>query len=89
MYTLCSELFLINKTVPCLPTRLWKSCGDALLSQDMHRATQEKYILEERQRQEAKERKAQMIEWVPKLFERDSITGDWIYKHIEYVIANF
>lgn len=49
----------------------------------MHGATQEKFILEERQRQEAKERKAQMIEWIPKLFERDSVTGDWIYKHIE------
>lgn len=49
----------------------------------MHEATREKFVLEERQRNEAKERKAQMVEWVPKLFERDPITNDWIYKHIE------
>ena len=51
----------------------------------MHTATQEKYILEERQRKEAKERKAKMVEWVPSLFERDLITGDWMYKYVEYV----
>lgn len=49
----------------------------------MHAATQEKYILEERQRNEAKERKAKMLEWVPRLFERDPLTGDWVYKFVE------
>lgn len=63
--------------------RLWKNVSEALISGDMHTATQEKYVLEERQRQEAKERKAQMIEWTPNLFERDSITGDWMYKHVD------
>ncbi|XP_060596542.1 oxysterol-binding protein-related protein 8-like isoform X3 [Ruditapes philippinarum] len=63
--------------------RLWKNVSDAIIAQDMHGATQEKFILEERQRQEAKERKAQLQQWIPKLFERDSISGDWIYKHID------
>lgn len=57
--------------------------SDAVVTSNMHSATQEKFILEERQRQEAKERKAQMLEWVPKLFERDLLTGDWIYRYIE------
>ena len=52
----------------------------------MHSATQEKFILEERQRQEAKERKMKMIDWTPDLFERDNITGEWVYKYIELVI---
>ncbi|XP_064602023.1 oxysterol-binding protein-related protein 8-like isoform X2 [Liolophura sinensis] len=63
--------------------RLWKQVSDAVITSNMHSATQEKFILEERQRQEAKERKAQMLEWVPKLFERDLLTGDWIYRYVD------
>ncbi|XP_052798059.1 oxysterol-binding protein-related protein 8-like isoform X5 [Mya arenaria] len=63
--------------------RMWKKVSDAVITQDMHAATQEKFVLEERQRQEAKERKAQLLTWVPRLFERDSISQDWIYKHID------
>nr|XP_022335054.1 oxysterol-binding protein-related protein 8-like isoform X4 [Crassostrea virginica] len=63
--------------------RLWKNVSDAVVSSDMHAATQEKYILEERQRNEAKERKAKMLEWVPRLFERDPLTGDWVYKFVD------
>ena len=57
--------------------------SEAVISNDMHLATQEKFILEERQRQEAKERKMKMEDWTPRLFERDSITGEWVYKYIE------
>ncbi|KAK3101068.1 hypothetical protein FSP39_000723 [Pinctada imbricata] len=63
--------------------KLWKNVSDAVITCDMHTATQEKYILEERQRKEAKERKAKLVEWVPNLFERDLITGDWMYKHVD------
>ena len=63
--------------------------SEAVVSNDMHSATQEKFILEERQRQEAKERKMKMVEWVPNLFERDNITGEWVYKYIELVISLF
>ena len=59
--------------------------SEAVLNNDMHAATHEKHILEEMQRNEAKERKAKMEEWVPRLFERDCLTGDWIYKALEYV----
>ena len=59
--------------------------SDAIVKGDINTATQEKYILEEKQRQNAKERKVMMEEWVPNLFERDPLTSDWIYKHAEYV----
>lgn len=57
--------------------------SDAILKGDINTATQEKYILEDRQRQSAKERKALLEEWIPKLFERDTLTLDWVYKHAE------
>jgi hypothetical protein len=56
---------------------------DAVVSADMKSATEEKFILEERQRTEAKERKAKLVEWTPSMFERDVLTNDWIYKHLE------
>jgi len=75
----CGTVFMSFYTV----CRLWKAVSDAVVCGDMHRATQEKFVLEERQRQEAKERKAQLLDWRPKLFERDTINGDWMYKYIE------
>ena len=57
----------------------------ALAKGEVHDATKEKFILEESQRNGFKERKIKMVEWVPKLFERDDITSDWIYKHMEWV----
>ena len=44
-------------------------------------------LTEEAQRRSAKERKAKMLEWNPRLFERDEITGDWIYKYAEWVMV--
>lgn len=70
-------------SLTCLLKRLWKNVSDAIATSDMHAATHEKYILEERQRNEAKERKAKMLEWMPRLFERDPLTGDWVYKFVE------
>ena len=63
--------------------RLWTRVTEALNRGDVQEATQEKYILEEEQRKGHKERKIKMVEWIPKMFERDDITGDWIYKHME------
>ena len=57
--------------------------SEAINSCDQNAATNEKSILEDCQRREAKERKAKMEEWVPVLFERDEITGDWVYKYAE------
>lgn len=63
--------------------RLWKNVSEAVISADMKTATEEKFLLEEQQRTEAKERKAKLIEWVPSLFERDVLTNDWVYKYID------
>ncbi|CAI9724578.1 Hypothetical predicted protein [Octopus vulgaris] len=62
---------------------LWKKVSDAILKGDINTATQEKYFLEDRQRQCAKERKALLEEWIPNLFERDPLTLDWVYKHAD------
>ncbi len=63
--------------------RLWSRVSDAILKSDQHLATSEKYVLEEGQRQAAKERRAKLEEWIPKLFERNELTGDWMYKYAE------
>ncbi len=47
------------------------------------RATQEKFVLEEAQRQEARERAEQP--WNPRLFTFNSDTNEWHYKYTEYV----
>jgi len=57
--------------------------SDAIVCADQHTATQEKFLLEEEQRKLARERKMKMIEWVPRLFERNLITGEWVYKYAE------
>ena len=51
---------------------------------DMQAATNEKYTIEEEQRKNARERKLNKTEWVPRYFEKDYLNGgDWIYKHAE------
>lgn len=63
--------------------RLWSRVTDALSKLDQNAATQEKFFLEDAQRKATKERKAKMEEWIPRLFEQDPITGDWVYKYLE------
>ena len=58
---------------------------EALSKSDQTAATHEKFLLEDAQRKATKERKAKMENWVPGLFERDPITGDWLYKYLEWV----
>ena len=65
-------------------TRLWKHVSEAITKGDQRAATDEKCLLEEEQRKNARERKARMLEWTPNLFERNLITGDWVYKFAEY-----
>ena len=57
--------------------------SEAVIKGDQTAATNEKFILEEAQRKATKERKAKLQEWIPKLFERDPLTGDWVYKYAE------
>jgi len=63
--------------------RLWLTVSDSILRSDQTMATNEKYLLEEEQRRLSRERKAKMEEWRPRLFERNIITGDWVYKYAE------
>jgi len=57
--------------------------SDSIIRWDQTTATNEKYLLEEEQRRLGRERKAKMEEWRPHLFERNLITGDWVYKYAE------
>lgn len=65
--------------------KLWSHVSDAIVKGDQQVATDEKCFLEEEQRKSARERKAKLLEWTPNLFERNAITGDWIYKYAEWV----
>ncbi|XP_033095563.1 oxysterol-binding protein-related protein 8-like isoform X3 [Anneissia japonica] len=63
--------------------KLWTHVADAIKKGDQTQATHEKFLLEEEQRKGHKERKLKNLDWVPKLFELDEITGDWVYKHMD------
>ncbi|KAF5926619.1 hypothetical protein HPG69_001248, partial [Diceros bicornis minor] len=60
--------------------KLWQRVTRAINTKDQTEATQEKYVLEEAQRQAARDRKTKNEEWTCKLFELDSLTGEWHYK---------
>uniref|UniRef100_A0A8C5GCQ1 Oxysterol-binding protein n=1 Tax=Gouania willdenowi TaxID=441366 RepID=A0A8C5GCQ1_GOUWI len=61
--------------------RLWQHVTSAIMDRDQVRATQEKFVLEEAQRKEAKERGDKA--WVPRLFQQDAVTSEWSYKHTD------
>ncbi|XP_030116088.4 oxysterol-binding protein-related protein 8 isoform X1 [Taeniopygia guttata] len=63
--------------------KLWQQVTKAIINKDQTEATQEKYILEEAQRKSAKERKLKDEEWTCKLFDQDSVTGEWHYKYAD------
>uniref|UniRef100_A0A673KEP3 Oxysterol-binding protein n=1 Tax=Sinocyclocheilus rhinocerous TaxID=307959 RepID=A0A673KEP3_9TELE len=63
--------------------RLWRHVTRAINDKDQMRATQEKFVLEEAQRQEARERAERP--WNPRLFTFNSDTNEWHYKYPEYV----
>uniref|UniRef100_A0A2K5QQA8 Oxysterol-binding protein-related protein 8 n=1 Tax=Cebus imitator TaxID=2715852 RepID=A0A2K5QQA8_CEBIM len=60
--------------------KLWQRVTRAINAKDQTEATQEKYVLEEAQRQAARDRKTKNEEWSCRLFELDSLTGEWHYK---------
>ncbi|XP_044740925.1 oxysterol-binding protein-related protein 8 isoform X2 [Chrysoperla carnea] len=60
--------------------RLWQHVSAAIQRDDQVAATEEKTILEEAQRSAARERLAKGEEWIPKHFQLDPITHNWIYK---------
>ncbi|XP_061577437.1 oxysterol-binding protein-related protein 5 isoform X2 [Cololabis saira] len=61
--------------------RLWQHVTSAIMDRDQVRATQEKYVLEEAQRKEARERGDKP--WIPRLFQQDPVTSEWLYRHMD------
>ncbi|NXF86358.1 OSBL5 protein, partial [Eubucco bourcierii] len=61
--------------------RLWQHVTNAINKGDQHKATQEKFVLEEEQRNAARERRENGTEWKPLLFRHDATTNEWHYKY--------
>uniref|UniRef100_A0A8C5X537 OSBL5 protein n=1 Tax=Malurus cyaneus samueli TaxID=2593467 RepID=A0A8C5X537_9PASS len=61
--------------------RLWQHVTSAINKGDQHKATQEKFVLEEEQRNAARERRESGTEWKPLLFQHDAGTNEWHYKY--------
>ncbi|XP_054097185.1 oxysterol-binding protein-related protein 5 isoform X1 [Callithrix jacchus] len=61
--------------------RLWQHVTRAIRNGDQHRATQDKFALEEAQRQRARERQESLTPWKPQLFHLDPVTQEWRYRH--------
>ncbi|EPY87592.1 oxysterol-binding protein-related protein 5 isoform 2 [Camelus ferus] len=61
--------------------RLWQHVTRAISDGDQHRATQEKFSLEEAQRQRARERQQNLVPWTPRLFHLDPATQEWRYRY--------
>uniref|UniRef100_A0A669F1T6 Oxysterol-binding protein n=1 Tax=Oreochromis niloticus TaxID=8128 RepID=A0A669F1T6_ORENI len=57
--------------------RLWQHVTSAIMDRDQVRATQEKFVLEEAQRRDSRERGDKP--WLPRLFHQDSVTSEWTY----------
>ncbi|XP_042814580.1 oxysterol-binding protein-related protein 5 isoform X1 [Panthera tigris] len=61
--------------------RLWQHVTRAIGEGDQHKATREKFSLEEAQRQRARERQQNLTPWKPQLFRLDPATQEWRYLH--------
>ncbi|XP_036717394.1 oxysterol-binding protein-related protein 5 isoform X10 [Balaenoptera musculus] len=63
--------------------RLWQHVTRAISEGDQHKATQEKFALEEAQRQRARERQQNLVPWSPQLFQLDPASREWRYRYEE------
>uniref|UniRef100_A0A671FUH3 Oxysterol-binding protein n=1 Tax=Rhinolophus ferrumequinum TaxID=59479 RepID=A0A671FUH3_RHIFE len=61
--------------------RLWQHVTRAIREGDQHKATQEKFSLEEAQRQRTRERQQSLAPWTPQLFHLDPATQEWRYRY--------
>lgn len=61
--------------------RLWQHVTRAIHKGDQHKATQEKFVLEEAQRQRTQEHQQSLTPWKPQLFHRDPLTQEWRYRY--------
>ncbi|XP_013118600.2 oxysterol-binding protein-related protein 8 isoform X5 [Stomoxys calcitrans] len=73
----------LDSQLPNESERLWNLVSAAIRRDDQVGATEEKTVLEESQRNAAKERKVTFTEWEPLHFQQDIITGKWIYKYAD------
>uniref|UniRef100_A0A2K5V8W7 Oxysterol-binding protein n=1 Tax=Macaca fascicularis TaxID=9541 RepID=A0A2K5V8W7_MACFA len=64
--------------------RLWQHVTRAIGKGDQHRATQEKFALEEAQRRRARERQESLTPWKPQLFHLDPTTQEWHYRYEDH-----
>lgn len=64
-----------------LAHRLWQHVTRAIREGDQHKATQEKSVLEEAQRQRTRERQQSLSPWKPQLFHLDPLTQEWRYRY--------
>lgn len=67
----------------CSARRLWQHVTRAISEGDQHKATQEKFALEEAQRHQARERQQNLVPWTPQLFHLDPTTQEWRYRYEE------
>ncbi|XP_060014232.1 oxysterol-binding protein-related protein 5 isoform X2 [Lagenorhynchus albirostris] len=64
--------------------RLWQHVTRAISEGDQHKATQEKFALEEAQRHQARERQQNLVPWTPQLFHLDPTTQEWRYRYEDH-----
>ncbi|KAF8067761.1 hypothetical protein FPV67DRAFT_1493418 [Lyophyllum atratum] len=65
----------LEKQLPHESRKLWVTVTDNLLKKEFSEATKEKVAIEQRQRDEAAERKRKGVEFVPRYFEKDLERG--------------
>ncbi|XP_043914937.1 oxysterol-binding protein-related protein 5 isoform X2 [Protopterus annectens] len=63
--------------------RLWQHVTSAINAKDQHKATQEKFVLEDAQRKAARELKGLSKDWIPQLFQKEESKDQWTYKYTD------
>uniref|UniRef100_A0A5S6QNA9 Oxysterol-binding protein n=1 Tax=Trichuris muris TaxID=70415 RepID=A0A5S6QNA9_TRIMR len=64
--------------------KLWMAVSEAIKESDQAKATEEKTKIEDDQRQRARELANMGEDYQPRMFELDSVSGQWLYKHADY-----
>ncbi|XP_032305534.1 oxysterol-binding protein-related protein 8 isoform X3 [Drosophila ananassae] len=72
----------IEEQLPFESQLLWQRVSEAIAREDQVAATEEKTVLEERQRAEAKDRVSADLQYTPAIFELDNY-GQWVYKYAD------
>ncbi|XP_076861792.1 oxysterol-binding protein-related protein 5 isoform X2 [Brachyhypopomus gauderio] len=75
------QVVQLTQQGPFESERLWTNVTSAIMAKDQNKATQEKFVLEEQQRQEARERGEKP--WSPHLFTLNTDTSEWQYRHAD------